>query len=152
VTWEDFHPIAGQADLYEFSAGERFPGRYLVTSYAREFQQAIDIEQDGTIRTMIMVGDPVDVVVHLLDSETGEPLSPPPALLWNCARPVDSGSGSCDQARWDDVTGTMQMRVPAGAIDIRLAAPQSGEYMCDDAMTVTVAPEHNEFTFRIHRK
>ncbi len=150
LEFSDLKPIPGQPGLYRFNAGEVLPGRWLVVSYAYEFQQVVDTGLDGTDHAEITIGDPAEVVVHLIDDDSGQPLPPTVQLHWNCERPPESTGGSLDSAEWDGARGGWMFRAPAGHIEVSIMHPVADQFV-DAEETFDAKPGTNEFTLRVRR-
>jgi len=147
-------PTRGSAagpEWHPFDAGQVLPGRWLVKSYGFEFQQVIDTGPSGRTDAEIVVGDPADVAVKLIDAATGATIvvADPRALLWNCARPEGSTGGSLDEAKRDETAGLWRFRAPAGPIELQLTGEAAELYDGFEPGVVRVAPGRNELAYTL---
>ncbi len=150
LDFDDLRSVPSEPGLYRFDAGEVLPGRYLVKSYSYEFQQVVDTGPDGTESAQIVIGDPVDVVVHALDDLTGSPIRTPRLLLWNCKRPEESSGGSLDDLEWNEEKQAWCCRAPAGEIEL-CVNHELDEFEPIEPSVFVVRPGHNELTVRMRR-
>jgi hypothetical protein len=151
IEFQALHPVNGTAGLYRFDAEDVLPGRYLVNSYTLEFQQVVDTGPDGTDQAAIVIGDPADVAVRLLDADSGQPVDPVPELHWNCRRPPESHGGGLKPGEWDPEARVVRLRAPAGSIDLSIGFGHRAEMAVLDPTTVIVKPGANEVTLRLRR-
>jgi hypothetical protein len=145
----DLWPVDGLPDVHRFDAGQVLPGRYLLKSYACRFQQLIETGPDGTDHAEIVIGDPADVVVRIVDADNGSPLQSPISLYWICKRPAESTGGVFEGCEWDESIHAARLRAPAGEIELGVSSELGLDYEVVGSNVIQARPGSNEATLRL---
>jgi hypothetical protein len=148
---KDLKPVAESPGVYRFELAPVLPGRYLVNSYVFSWQQVVETGDAGRDDVVIAIGDPADVLVHLLDAATDLPVHEEKLLLWNCRWPEETTGGGLKSARWDAERQAWSFRAPAGGIELRVAYESRRFELVAPNPYVTVHPGFNELTLRVQR-
>ncbi len=108
-----------RAGLYSWSAGEVLPGRYRARIHPFHSEQVFDVPSTGLTYAHIEVGEPAEVVVHVVEKETRKAL-PANRVLWKCLPPGEPTAGFRNDAnpRPRIGPGTYVFLAPAGRVEI----------------------------------
>lgn len=147
-------PPRGSVDgpeWHRFDAGRRLPGRWLVKSDLFHFQAIVDTGPSGSDALEIVIGDPADAWIKLLDARTGKTIAfdDPRALQWWCERPAESRGGSLEDAEWDAEAGAWHLRAPAGRVGLSLQGDAQQRYVEPDAWVIALQPGRNDLAFTL---
>lgn len=139
-------PVAGHEGLYRWSAGDVIPGRFEASFSELELQHVFHVPVGGLLNAHIEIGEPADVLVHILDGVTGEPI-PLDNVNWTCERPTLLSGGSLGSAPPDEESGGFRFRAPAGRVQLHLW--EDGYEFCNELHEVR--PGTNEITVHLVR-
>jgi hypothetical protein len=141
----------GTPGLYRFKLEPVLPGRYVVKSYAFSYQQIVDTGPEGRTDLALVIGDPADVAVHVLDAFTEKPYDEEKLLLWNCRWPPESTGGGLMWTKWDADHCAYLIKAPAGEIELHVDYESPGRFEPLEPRYFTVRPGGNELTIRVRR-
>jgi hypothetical protein len=146
VSSPDLRPVEGSPGLYRWDAGQVPAGLWEVTIDRFGFGQQITVPEEGEPNARIVIGEPADLAVHLVDAESGlEAQVEAGSLSWRCASP--EVSGGAEDATYDPSTHAFQLRAPAGEVELNL---WERRYRWQ-TQRVTLRPGPNEVTLRLQR-
>ncbi len=109
--------VAERPGLRCWSAGEVLPGRYEALIREFEMRHVFHVDVGGLRDAHIEIGEPAEVVVHVLDAATGEPAEIED-LAWSFKRPVEVTGWSMNQAERDPDTASFRFQAPAGQVEL----------------------------------
>ncbi len=140
-------------EWHRFDAGRRLPGRWLVTSYAYDFQVMVDTGPAGRSDAEIVIGDPADAWIKLIDASSGQTIAveDKQGLHWWCQRPAESNGGSLESARFNEPADAWYFRAPEGRVGLSLRDEAGLRYREPDDWVVTLSPGRNDLTFTLQR-
>ena len=150
---KDLEPVADVPGLHRFKLLPVLPGRYLVNSYTFSFQQLVDTGPEGRTDLALVIGDPVDVFVKLVDALNDRPLGEGEAqlLLWNCRWPPETRGGGLMTAKWDAARAAYRIKAPTGEIELHVGWHEPGRFDPIDPSFFTLHEGVNELTVRVRR-
>ncbi len=140
-------PDPAKDGLYRWDLGDVVPGKYEVVCYAIDMQWVIDTGPAGRRDAEIVIGEPVDAAVRVIDDATGAAVEGA-TVHWNCERPQGVSGGSLGTAKWNKDTQRYEFRVAAGGVRI---AVWSREYRTIGDTLFQVDPHQREFEIRVAR-
>jgi hypothetical protein len=142
--------VEGSEELYDFDVDDLRPGRYVAFVAAIDWRQAIETGAHGRDDVALVIGDPADLVVHVVDDETGKEsfgsetvgvLSHGFELVERGIRPV---------ARVDDESRTLRLRLAPGEHRLDWVS-LSSRFEVIDPGPILLHPGANEVTVRMRR-
>ena len=139
-------PVDVSRGSYAWSAGRVPPGRYRVEVSPWFYKVLLDVPAGGLTDAEIRVPGPGDVVVHLRDLVTGEPVSLP-FLFWSSVHPEIPGGGSAS-VRSTDRVSPFRFRAPLGRIRVSTSI-QAGYQQASQTFEVDAGA--NELTLHLER-
>lgn len=144
----DLVRVDARPGLYRFDAGRVLCGAYILTVSNCDYRQLIDTGPDGTDHAEIVIADPADVVIHVVDDDVGRPLEFENGLYWWYRRP-DCGGATGQECDWDESIHAARMRAPAGDLELSLSSKQAREFEIAGSRFIQVSPGSNDFTVRL---
>ncbi|QDU66155.1 hypothetical protein [Engelhardtia mirabilis] len=139
-------PRLGTQDEYPFDAGLLRPGRWVLSIDPLGIAMAVDLPPEGLRDVRFEVGAPGELLVRVVDSQSGLELTPL-SLTWHTPRPENSGGFSSRGAVYDEERGGYVIRAPIG--ELVISALLDGYAAPDE--TVTVGPGSRVHVLELER-
>lgn len=144
---------ASRSEWHPFDAGPRLTGRWLVRAHDYAFAQIVDTGPAGRADLEIVIGDPCDVAIRLIDAATGAPIvsAGRHAIAWSCVFPETEDWSGRGKANWSTVEVCYRCRAPAGEIMVWLDSELTRLYDGVARQRLRVVPGRNEVRFVLRR-
>jgi len=110
-------PDLEKEGLYHWSAGKVVPGRYEVEVYPLHLLQVLRVPAGGLRDARIELGEPVTVVVRVLEEDSGATASLE-AFHWHPEYPPTCSGGTFEVAMFDEEVGGYRFIAPAGRVSL----------------------------------
>jgi hypothetical protein len=146
VKFSEMQSVEGSPGLYRWNAGLVPPGRYEASLPLFDMQLVIEVPPEGQHEARIVIGEPAELRVRVVDAETGLDAEVED-VHWNVERPAPISGGFLEKAAFDPATMTYGLRAPAGRVEVQIC---ERKYRFVDGV-VTLQPGHNEHTIRLNR-
>jgi hypothetical protein len=110
-------PEVENEGLYRWSAGEVVPGLYEIEIDPFHLLRVVRVPVERPRSTCIEIGEPVAVVVRVLEEDSGRPASLE-AVHWHPEYPKASSGGTFDVAEYDEEIGGYRFTAPTGRVSL----------------------------------
>ncbi|MEW6743891.1 MAG: hypothetical protein AB1486_14145 [Planctomycetota bacterium] len=104
----EMQPALDQPGLYRWDAGEVVPRRHELTVWPFGLREIVDVPPPGKTDVCLVVREPCDVVVRIIDKETGA-IVKPGLVSWACSGPLGTRIRSDRHGMW-------RFRAPVGSM------------------------------------
>lgn len=133
-------------DSFRWSRADLQVGRYELALLDPPYGIVVDLPRGGRDDLELVVPPPADLVVHVVDDATGEPVATSD-LRWNPRGPEGSRNDRFEVARPGPQPGDFLIRAPAAAVELRLWLDEYLPYGAEVDLSAGV----REHTVRLQR-
>ena len=143
-------PVPEKEGLYRWSAGLVVPGRFETEIDPFHLMQVIRVPVTGLLDAHIDIGEPIAVVVHVLEGDTGKPVVPGSSwnVSWHPEYPEEISGGSFEGAEYDKEIEGYRFVAPAGRVE--LGCHSDGPYW-SQRQSYEINAEAAEITVHLER-
>lgn len=120
LTPDRFRKQSGTLDVYEFEVGRMQTGPWLFELHKPRQQFRFKLERVGRRDLRFEVGDPVDMTVRVVDSQSGAPIDVD-HLFWSVPRPEGVVGGRAERVDRKAGESSFEVRVPEGPVTFATA-------------------------------
>lgn len=143
---EEMHSDPRGRGFHRWDFGRVAPGRYRFETSLIPFQCVVDTGPSGRTDVAVVIDDPADVVIHVIDEAVGQPLSTELSVL-RMVTVTQGLDGDSPVLNLDREIPAYRVRVPAGEYAWRDDKP----FRVVSDRTVHLHPGANDVTVKVHR-